>query len=100
MATRALGVRDYRRGLTDLGDGLALEDEDRLLDVVAVQWQAGAGLELGLPRGDVVGVAVPLTDVWDGHHPVASVERDNGLRSDQQVGWQRLVRHGWSPGSW
>ena len=80
--------------LADLGDGLSLEDEDGLLDVVAVQRQPGARSELRLPGGDRVGLAVPAPDVGDGDDPVAAVERLDLVRADEQGRGEWLVSTG------
>src|SRR3954466_10017273 len=66
--------------VTDDCGGLALVDEDALLDVVRVQRDAGAWREHGHPGGDLVGLTVPLAVERDGHDAVAAVEALDLLR--------------------
>src|SRR3954470_18591933 len=65
----------------DHGRGLALVYQDGLLDVVRVQWDAGARREDGHAGGDPVLRAVPLADERDRRDPVAAVEPLDLLRA-------------------
>src|SRR3954464_11328169 len=85
--------------VTDHGGGLALVDEDALLDVVRVQRDAGAGREHGHPGGDLVGLTVPLADERDGHDAVAAVEALDLLQA-QDHGRRDGLAHGDSSVAW
>src|SRR5512133_716733 len=86
------------RLLPDLRHGLALNDEDGLLDVVAVEGKAGPGCELRLAGRDPVGLAVPPAEIRDGDDTVAAVEGLDLVGSDQQAGREWMVRHESPPG--
>src|SRR3954447_16133748 len=84
----------------DHGRGLALVYQDGLLDVVRVQWDAGAGREDRHAGGDPVLRAVPLADERDRRDSVAAVEALHLLRAQHHRGRDGSAAHADSSAVW